>query len=81
MKMQEIIELMKSVLSPQGTEDFVRLFLKRSTYLDKSFVDRAIKEFELSLIRYHIEEPSALEKLGIMVLLDSSYIDLKKDLD
>lgn len=61
----------------------VRLFLKRSTYVDKKCIDEAIEEFEkiLFLAGTDIKPVSNLERIGMMVLYNSAYMDdfLKED--
>lgn len=73
---KEILLKMKETLVPQGSLEVVRVFLKNSTYMEKSFIDGAIKEFEKKVFFHSVldSEISNLEKLGMMVLLDSSYI-------
>jgi hypothetical protein len=74
---EDIINRLKQYLKPQGTEPVVRLFLKRSTYINKKFVDKAIEELEkkLFLAGTDIEPVSNLEKIGMIVLYDSAYMD------
>jgi len=78
---KEIIDRLKKVLVPQGTEPLVRLFLNRATYVDKKYVESAIDEFERHIFLGGTLPLSNLERIGIMVLCDSAYMDdfLKED--
>jgi len=71
------IQQMESMLKPQGTEPVVRLFLKGSSYFDEQFVNDCIKEIKRFPIKLALgEKLSPLQKLGMMVLADSAYIDI-----
>jgi len=74
---KDIINRLKQYLKPQGTEPVVKLFLNRSTFIDKRCVDKAIEEMEknLFLAGTDIKPVSNLEIIGMMVLYDSAYMD------
>jgi hypothetical protein len=76
MTVKETIDWMRNALTPKGTEPVVRIFLEKNTYMDENFIKQAIKEFETKLILESglNEPPSALEKIGMMVLSDSAYL-------
>jgi hypothetical protein len=71
---KEIIDHVKKTLSPQGTDPVVRLFLKNGTYVKKEFADKAIEELHKKLFFSEFLPTSNLEKIGMMVLYDSSYM-------
>jgi hypothetical protein len=78
---QEMIDRLKQYLAPQGTEPVVRLFLNRATCVDKTCIDNAIDEFEKHMFFAGTLPLSNLERIGMMVLCDSAYMDefLKED--
>lgn len=71
------IQQMECMLKPQGSKPVVRLFLKGSSYFDEKFVNACIKELKrLPIITAMGENISPLQKLGMIVLADSAYIDI-----
>ena len=77
--MEEIIIEMRGVLVPKGTEPVVRLFMN-SSYYDQSFISKCIRDVTRLSIREGLgDEINSLEKLGLHVLLASSYIELSRD--
>lgn len=78
----DLFEQLEIALQPKGTKPVVRLFLKDmgANYFSHDFVKECIKDMQKKslLVNSGLYEFSPLERLGMHVLMDSSYID-KKD--
>jgi hypothetical protein len=74
---QEQIKQMRSVLVPQGTAPIVRLFTRDCCYIPVEDVTEAIDYLSGQLpIKVMLGEPvNPLEKLAILLLKDSAYIE------
>jgi hypothetical protein len=74
---KDMFEWMKASLSPLGTADLVRLHIKgNSLYMNTKFVHDCIDDMQKIIMRKHLgDDCTSLEKLAIMVLADSSYLD------
>jgi len=74
---RELFTQLRENLQPRGSEPLVRLFLKDSTYVDLAVVKQCINDAE-SLMTTGLlgQKPTALEKLGLQVLLDSARISV-----
>lgn len=74
---------LKSVLSPGGTSQIVRLGfhdgVSSAAYYTKTFVDAAIEEMTKRLASHAVDEITALERLAIELLLSSAYISKPAD--
>jgi len=77
--MEDEFSQVRERLVPQGTSPVVRLFLE-SSYFDETFVKDCINEMERqALYQIILGEFTPLQKLGAQVLLNSAYINLKKE--
>jgi len=73
---EEQLEQMRQFLVPKGTLDLVRLHLQSATYVDKEFIAECLGEIQRLPVNITLGEPvTALQKLAIMVLKDSAYIE------
>lgn len=76
MSPQEKLIVMRQTLVPQGTAPLVGLRLRDATYVDKDFVTAALNELErLPVMIAMGEEVSPLQKIAIMVLQDSAWLN------
>jgi hypothetical protein len=75
----DIIKTLRERLVPLGTKPLVRLHLKSATFVNTELIDDAINELERLPLELMLEggEPTALQKIAIMVLKDSAYLEDK----
>lgn len=71
-----IVERLRNELRPRGSLQVVPLHLT-NRFFNKEFVDQCIDEVErIETIRAALgDTPSALERLALILLCDSAYID------
>lgn len=75
-----IIERLRNNLQPTGTAPVVQLHLAGYGMFDSDFVAKCIDELERMEIRVAVGDTiSNLERLAYQLLLDSAYIDTKRD--
>lgn len=77
--MSDITTYLKAVLKPGGSAPIVpigwHMSTSRSAFYDKEFVDECIDEIDRVIARRTVDEPSALERLAIQLLLESAYVE------
>jgi hypothetical protein len=79
--MEEIslTKIMRCKLVPQGTLPAVKLHLNNYGYVNHDFILRCLDEIDKLPMKQALgEPPSELERLAIMLLMDSAYIELPK---
>lgn len=75
-------EDLRKALQPKGKEQVVRLDLYNNNYFNWEFVERCIKQLEvISQFKFFMKDYSLspLEKLGVILLLDSAGVDFEKE--
>lgn len=76
-KKPDLFAQLRAKLQPHGSEPLVRLFLKDAGYVDLAFVEQCINDAELLMTKGMLgQKPTALEKLGMQVLIDSAGLDI-----
>lgn len=76
---QSLTQRMREELVPQGTSQVVKLQLGNLGYIDYPFVLKCIDEIDGLHVRHALGDPiSNLERLAIMLLMDSAYIETPK---
>ena len=82
MENESATQRMREVLAPRGSLKSVRLHLNNYGYVDPDFVRRCLDEVDMLSMKQMLgENPSNLEKLAVMLLIDSAYIELSKEKD
>ena len=69
LSIEELLEILRTALRPQGTLQVVKLELGNYGYMNHDFVSKAIDQLEIMMLTR--QEATPLEKLGIYLLLDS----------
>ena len=77
METKSITHIMRAQLVPQGTLPAVKLRLNNYGYVNHDFILRCLDEIDRLPMKQVLGEPtSELERLAIMLLMDSAYIEL-----
>jgi len=82
METMSVTQRMRNILVPQGTMPVVKLQLSNYGYVNHDMVLKCLDEIDrLPLKQVLGENPSELERLAIMLLMDSAHIELPKKED
>jgi hypothetical protein len=79
MEEKSITQRMRCALVPKGTLPAVKLRLNNYGYVNHDLILRCLDEIDKLPMKQALGEPlSELERLAIMLLMDSAYIELPK---
>jgi hypothetical protein len=79
MKEMSVTQKMRCALVPGGTLPVVKLHLNNHGYVNHDLILRCLDEIDKLPMKQALGEPlSELERLAIMLLMDSAYIELPK---